>query len=721
MLTALLASAAILGPRHIDAVRIATPPSIDGRLDELVWTTAPVAGEFVESTPRPGAAASLHSEARVLMDDESLYIGLTYFDPEPGRIQAPLARRDDETTSDWAFVEIDSRHDRRSGFSFGVNPAGVQVDGLWLNDTQYDASWNAVWEAAAQIDGHGWTAEFRIPFSQLAFHLPHEAKTLQWGINFYRYSPSHGESSNWSPRYRGLGGVVSHFNDLHLPAPPGVGRLEITPYAASRRAAGTAERSTTRAGADLKAGLGSSFTLTGTLKPDFGQVEADPSQVNLSAFELFQTEQRPFFLEGSEVFQMPTGLSFATRETNFADESPFYSRRIGQDGEIRGAAKVSGQTSAGWTVGLFTAASGGGTATVARAMRDSIGFFLSDARRDTGHATVAGGDVRRRFGGGQYELRSWALASRNGMSAETRLSRLDGDLTWNLTARAVSPHFDMNALGYQRNTDWLLLAATWSYNRSRPGKAIRNWTVGSTGLGVGWTWQGQPRNRVLDVYASIDTRRYWKARLAARHERSALSTTWLRGGPALRLPPRTAVVLSILTDQRRPTYASVDAWVSREEGNGSHGFNITPLLNVRSSKRLQWSVGTTWQKDVVAWQSIGLVAGSSVVGRVHQDTLSITMRADYLFTPHVSLQAYAQPFRSIGRYDRFQRLAGSNRFVPIDFGETGLPLPDSEERTRHADVVLRWEYRPGSFLTGVWNSDRRTNIVLVKVSRRFGA
>jgi len=196
-----IVASAILEHRNLQAVRItATPPVIDGRLDESVWSTAPVATDFVQSSPRPATLASLKSEARVLMDDDALYIGVTYYDPDPRKIQAPLARRDDETTSDWAFVEIDSRFDRRSAFSFGVNPAGVQVDGTWSNDTTYDSSWNAVWEAAAKVNDDGWTAEVRIPFSQLAFRLPPGASELTWGINFYRYSPSHGESSNWSPR-----------------------------------------------------------------------------------------------------------------------------------------------------------------------------------------------------------------------------------------------------------------------------------------------------------------------------------------------------------------------------------------------------------------------------------------------------------------------------------------------------------------------------------------
>jgi Domain of unknown function (DUF5916)/Carbohydrate family 9 binding domain-like len=581
-----IAAATILEHRTLDAVRITnTPPVIDGRLDESVWSTAPVATDFVQSSPRPATLASLKSEARVLMDDDALYIGLTYYDPEPRKIQAPLARRDDETTSDWAFIEIDSRFDRRSGFSFGVNPAGVQCDGTWSNDTNYDSSWNAVWEAAAKVNDNGWTAEVRIPFSQLAFRLPPGAKELTWGINFYRTSPSHGESSNWSPRYRGLGGVVSHFNDLRLPAPPGVHRFEVTPYTASQRAEG----STQRAGADFRFGLGSNFSLTGTVKPDFGQVEADPSQVNLSAFELFQTEQRPFFLEGADVFQMPTGISFATRETSFADESPFYSRRIGRSGDIGAAAKLSGQT-AGWTVGLFTSSTRDDSrngaleqATVARAIHGDTGFFFANQ----GDATIAGADIRHRFDGGRFEWRTWALASRDGASGEAHLTRLSGNLTWDVIGRAVSPRFDMNTLGFQRNADWLLLAGTWRYDRSRPGKTIRNWTIGSNSLGAGWTWHGQRRNRVADLYATIDTSHYWTMTLSANHELAALSNTWLRGGPTLRLPPRASHRFSTYAARNGCSGRSARPW-RRTSSAGSTSATSATTTSSAACIRTRW-------------------------------------------------------------------------------------------------------------------------------------
>jgi hypothetical protein len=832
---------ALLGRRSLAALRLTGPPPvIDGRLDEPVWAQAPVATGFIQASPRPAAASTLRSEVRVLADDEALYVGLTYYDPEPDRIRAPLARRDDETVSDWSFVEIDSRHDRRSAFSFGVNPRGVQVDGLWTDDVNYDPSWNAVWESAAHVDARGWTVELRIPFSQLAFRLPPDASgsaELVWGINFYRYSPAHGESSNWSPRYHGLGGVVSHFNDLHVPAPPRVRRFEVTPYAAPRLGNDGPDhgrQSSLKAGADLKVGLGSSFSLTATLLPDFGQVEADPSQVNLTAFELFQPEQRPFFLEGIDVFRMTTSLPFVTRDASFADESPFYSRRIGRSPQgslpadatllaiptgttLLGAAKLSGQTAGGWTLGAFSAVTDrehallrlpDGTReewpvesraveTVARAVRSfdqgnsSFGLFASDLHRlapdprlagqEVSDAAAFGSELQHRFGAGTYEVRSWALGTRlsgdpaaiarvaeepdhlfqrpdarglprapygdrlEGIAAETRISRIAGAFLWDVVGRGVSPGFDVDELGFQRASDWLLLAGDWKYERFHPGRRIRAWSVGSSNLGVGWTWSGEPRTRVVDAYLSFDTSDYWTAKLAVKREMSALSTTWLRGGPALLLPPRTTYTLSLVTDQRKASYLSLDAAASQEPASGSRSWSVTPLFNLRLSDRVQWSVGTTYERDVVGWQPIGQAASDFLVARLRQETLALTLRGDLTFTPHLALQAYLQPFSSAGRYDAAQRLAAprdpnpARRFEPTG---AGVPPPDAQSRTLNGDLVLRWEYFPGSFLTVVWNHQRNvialdpdlsaasgltrllgdppTNVLLVKVSRRFG-
>lgn len=827
------------------AALVGQPPKIDGVLDDAAWAVAEVATDFVESRPRPGAASPLRTEARVLVDGESLYVALASFDPQPEHILGPLLRRDDESTSDWAFVELDSRHDRRSAFSFGVNPRGVQVDGMWFDDTSFDGSWNAVWESAARRDRTGWTAEYRIPFSQLSFRPPAPGEPLRFGVNFYRYSPFHGGSSNWAPRFAGLAGIVSYFNDLEIATPPSPRVLEATPYVAPRieSGAGRGGDRSLAAGADVRVGLGPSFTLTGTILPDFGQVEADPAQVNLGAFELFQPERRPFFLEGLDVFRFETSLPFASRDVAFGFESPFYSRRIGEapaggpppGGELLdvpsettllGAVKIAGEVRGGWKLGLFSALSDGERAaaldagharvdwpvqpralvTIARGVREGaggdsqLGFFVSDLDRSGVDRRLAGQFVReavsvgvegrRRFAGRRYELRGWSMASRlrgdeaaiarvaesprhlfqrpdapelhdhpygtslSGIAGETRLSRIEGHFVWDLWARGVSPGFDTDEVGFQRQSDWALLAGRWKHERFPTGGPLRVWTIGSNDLGVGWTWGGERRAATADGYLTLDFRNYWTARLAVVHDLPVLAVERLRGGPALLLPPRDTVTISLITDQRKSSTATLDVTAASEPGSGSWALSLAPGVDVRSSDRLRWSLAPSIAAEAVGWQPVGSFTHGArteyAVGRVVQRTAALALRVDYVFTTRLVLQLYARPFATTGRYDRFQLLAApraaaaDERFAPlaaeqvsadasrrrldIDVDGDGtadgvLPLPGGEERALDANVVLRWEYRPGSSLVLAWSQRRSGFSTLTgrSASRALGA
>jgi hypothetical protein len=183
-----------------------------------------------------------------------VYVAVRLFDPSPDSVLAPYPRRDDENTSDWVFVEVDTRFDRRSGYSFGLNPRGVQVDGTWSNDVDYDVAWNGVWSGAARIDSAGWAAEYRIPWSQVALGRSTVGAPLTWGINVYRYTPHRGESDNWSPRLPTVVGIVSHFNQLQgLTVPRHSRSLELVPYgAASGTRSPTGSSQDATGGGDLR-------------------------------------------------------------------------------------------------------------------------------------------------------------------------------------------------------------------------------------------------------------------------------------------------------------------------------------------------------------------------------------------------------------------------------------------------------------------------------------
>jgi hypothetical protein len=306
-------------------------PVIDGKLDEAAWALAQPIMDFVQRDPEEGAPATERTQAWVLYDDGSLYIGVRAYDSEPDRIIGELTRRDKSSASDWIVVSIDSYYDRRTAFEFRVNPVGVERDTYRYDDTNQDDSWNAVWDVATSIDGEGWVAEFRIPFSQLRFS---EAPEQTWGFNIERVIQRKAEVVQWKPIPKDASGWVSEYGELvgiNGIEPPR--RLEVLPYAVATQGYTVADPGNPfqtgsefegNVGADLRYGLTNSLTLNLTLNPDFGQVEADPSVVNLSAFETFFSEKRPFFLEGANIFQFSLGGG------GHGMEQLFYSRRIGR-------------------------------------------------------------------------------------------------------------------------------------------------------------------------------------------------------------------------------------------------------------------------------------------------------------------------------------------------------------------------------------------------------
>src|SRR5438046_4094128 len=295
-------------PPTITAVRVDRAPVVVGRLDGPVWDPAPAVTDFRQTDPDEGAPVSEATAVRVLYDGTAVYLGARLFDSEPRRIVSRLARRDASTHSDEFRVFLDSYHDRRTAFEFIVNAAGVKKDVLIGDDGNFnDASWDPVWEAAVSIDALGWSAEIRIPLSQLRF--PKEPDQV-WGVHFVRWIERKNEQAMFPFIGKKENGLVSRFADLV--GIQGVGapkRLELLPYTVGRgtyltpqQAGNPFERPESYhrgVGADVKYGVTSSLTLDATLNPDFGQVEVDETFVHLSAFEEFLPEHRALFIGGT--------------------------------------------------------------------------------------------------------------------------------------------------------------------------------------------------------------------------------------------------------------------------------------------------------------------------------------------------------------------------------------------------------------------------------------
>ncbi|HEU5163019.1 MAG TPA: DUF5916 domain-containing protein [Thermoanaerobaculia bacterium] len=401
--------------RDVHAVRAAKPPVIDGLLDDDAWATAPSVGDFIQRDPAEGRPATQRTTVRVVYDEDAIYVGARMDDD--AAVTSRLARRDSTPESDWFRVYLDTQFDRRSGAAFGVNPANVQVDMILHHDTSTDSSWDGVWESATAIDAAGWSAEFRIPYSQLRFP---RLKEHVWGVNFIRHISSNKEEDRLVHTPKTEAGFVSRFARLvGLSAIEPKRALEITPYAVARADMSTRVSSDDPLnssfergadfGVDLKYTLTSSLTLTGTLNPDFGQVELDPATLNLTEFELFFPEKRPFFVEGSNLFTFGRGGS--TNNFGFAFSAPqfFYSRRIGRapqgmgrleydyvdapyETTILAAAKLTGKTAGGWTIAAMDAVTEeeraeikvGLGAVEGRVVEPMTNYFVSRLAKDLG-------------------------------------------------------------------------------------------------------------------------------------------------------------------------------------------------------------------------------------------------------------------------------------------------------------------------------------------------
>jgi hypothetical protein len=370
--------ASLLRPAGVQAARMTTAIVLDGDLRDPAWSDATVIGGFRQRDPDEGAPSTEPTEVRVLYDDAALYVGARLFDRAADSIIGRLARRDKSVTSDAFYVFLDCYHDRRTGFYFGVNAAGTTYDGTLFNDDWDDNTWDGNWEAKVGRDSLGWSVEMRIPYSQLRFR---QGGSYLWGVNFKREIARRNEQDYLSMVPRTQSGFVSRFVDLAgmtSVRPPR--RLELLPYVTSRaefldHARGDpfndGSSLQTSAGMDFKLGIGSNLTLDATVNPDFGQVEVDPAVVNLSDVETFYPEKRPFFVEGSSIFDFGSGGANNNWGFNFPRPDLFYSRRIGRapsgtvpdaafsdvpDGTtILGAAKFSGKIGDAWNVGMLSA------------------------------------------------------------------------------------------------------------------------------------------------------------------------------------------------------------------------------------------------------------------------------------------------------------------------------------------------------------------------------
>jgi hypothetical protein len=524
LLLFLLSAAAYAQPAEpgarAHATRRTTDVAIDGRLDEPAWTSAPRNGGFTQRFPKDGAKATHDTQFAVLYDDDAIYVGVWALDPEPAKIRRTLTRRDVDALADTIAIGVDSYHDKRTAYVFQINAAGVQRDMMLFDDRAEDSTWDAVWTGEVAVTSEGWTAELRIPLSQLRFAA---GTTQEWGLQVVRMVARSREQSAWSPWPRTGNQIVSRFGVVDgITVTKPSRRLELLPYASGGVHARTIEDGDPLnqplgalggAGVDIKYGLGPAFTLSATVNPDFGQVEADPSQVNLSANELFFAEKRPFFLEGVDLFKLPIGSG------GNLIEGAFYSRRIGAAPPqpdvdydyiaaptattIYSAAKLTGKTG-GWSVGVLDAVTGeeqatiidpGGvrmTPVVAPLTNYAVGRLKRDLRGGNTTVGVAATSVHRSLDGSPLEN----LHHDQAYTAGAQLTHRWGGNAWELDIHNVSSYVHGSAAAItrtQRLNRHLFQRPDADHVKVDPARTSlvghgASWAVGRSGETKHWRW-----------------------------------------------------------------------------------------------------------------------------------------------------------------------------------------------------------------------------------------
>lgn len=702
-------------PEHtVQAVQVTRGIAVDGRLDETDWDAAAPITRFTQFEPVEGGAPSQQTTVRVLYGDNALYVGALLHDTEPDEILRTLSRRDEPSLVDRFWVAVDSYLDRKTAYVFGVSAAGVQIDGVMVDgqsmrrpgrtstvSEQVDLSWDAVWSSDVTLTHEGWAVEMRIPYAMLRFS---EAEEQTWGINFRREIARLSEVDDWVMVPREENGSVRYFGLLEgLRGIRPIRNVQVTPYSLSRMTTdeasggGVAYDGALNFGADLKLGLSSNVTLDVTINPDFGQVEADPAELNLTTYETFFPERRPFFIEGVQIFDYDLGIG--------GEGNLLYTRRVGVAASpIIGAAKLSGRTDGGLSFGMFSAATGasfdpGRYYGVARLKQEFGGQSYVGGMATGYQREGAPGVERRSLAGGMdwdlrsprntYQLRghlSLTSIAQPGTDSETQtgfgtsasLERLRGALTWMTSFRIFDDHFNPNDLGRLLVNDWIRLTGNLSYliNGNQPFGPFRR---ASIRVYVNPTWTYRTRTFLgtsFFVFGSAETRGFQRISFASLDSRfGGYDVRETRGLGPYKNPGRLNVAASIATDSRRPYGLEPMIRFSQTGADGqSWGLDLTGIWDASARLSLSGRLGLTAANDVPAWASneaFALMEGQWHIGRSNQapdvqepsDFMPVEDPADL-----AAVLAQATPVDPVGRY-----------YVPV-FGDRD---------TRALDVTLR--------------------------------
>ena len=800
-------------------------PSIDGSLDDLIWASVEWGSDFIEVDPDENTEPSVQTKFKIIYDQKYLYVALKALDLEPETITNRLSRRDG-FVGDRINVLIDSYHDLRTGFLFTVTAAGVRGDEFVTdNGDNVDESWNPIWSTKALIDDEGWSAEIKIPLSQLRFSSD---QNQIWGLNVTRQYFKNNEFSAWNRIPVGAAGWVSEAGELKgLTNIKPQKQIEIQPFVVTKLDSYEAEAgnpyadgndSNVNAGLDAKIGITNDLTLDVTINPDFGQVEADPAAINLDGFEIFNRDQRPFFVENKNIFD----YRFADNRNNL-----FFSRRIGrspqvypetvdgaftdqpQNTTILGAAKFSGKTKNGWSIGIlesmtskeFTEISTNGNTTESLA-EPFTNYFVGRVQKDFNEKnTFLGGmftatnrsltpevsDLRKSaYSGGldfkhQWQNRAYFMEASMVMShvqgskesikiTQENLThlfnRVDashlkvdpnrtsltgtggrfgigkvGGQHWNYNAgfKWVSPELELNDIGFMRSADEMIQYANLRYRTIKPVGVLRDFNMRFNQFSS-YDFEGNYNRMQYELKGSTSFTNNWGIDFGAAHKPRIFSNSILRGGPRWRFSQENFQYFFVGSDQRKKFNGTIGLIHSQAKENNFSLLKFESELNYQPTNALNISLAPEYSISKNQTQYVTQSDYNSdtryVLGSIDNHTLTASLRLDYTVNPNLSLQYYGQPFISRGRYRDFKYVTNpvaerlNERFQSYDTNQIGangndfqvdenrdgiidysFENPDFSYVQFNSNLVLRWEYIPGSELFLVWSQGITSSIL----------
>ncbi len=804
-------------------------PVIDGVMDDSSWEQVEWGDEFTQSQPYDGRSPSQPTYFKILYDDDNLYIGVLSYDSVPGKIYKRMSRRD-SFDGDRITVIIDSYFDHLTAFAFTVNAVGVKGDEYVTDDGRcWDETWDPIWYAKTTIHDTGWTAEIQIPYTQLRFGNRNEHV---WGLQVIRMIFRNDEWNQWQYIPQDASGWVHNFGELH-----GINgihpkrQVDFFPYIVTKAETFEKEEgnpytekgkdAAVSAGLDAKIGLTNDLTLDLTVNPDFGQVEADPSEVNLTAFETFFQEKRPFFIEGNNIIN----FQFTSGGNPYSGDNLFYSRRIGRqprhypdvDDEefvdspdnttILGAFKITGKTQSGWSVGLLESVTqqenaeiSGGEGTRKEEVEPLTNYFTGRLQKDINKGnTIIGGmmtainrkitnpaidyipdaaysagvDFQQywkdktyflRFKGAFSYVKGDTIAITNIQlspvhyfqrpdatylkldSTKTFLSGHGGSIEFGKFGKGHvnmmgfvtwrSPGLDMNDIGYLRSGDEVFQVFWIQYRIWEPFGIFRSMRFNANQWS-GWDFGGRRTFYGGNINLNTQFNNHWSFGTGFNYEGSGLDKGSLRGGPSFKYPASKNVWFYAESDERKKFIFEISHSRSWSTVSDELHQNYSLDLTYRPMDALKLSLSPFFSKDYSRTQYVETAEYDGVdryiVSNLDQNTFGIVARIDYAITPDLTIQYYGQPFTSAGDYTEFKRITDPqadnyfDRFhifsdeeisynpdddvYYIDENNNGtvdyeFENPNFNFIQFRSNMVLRWEYIPGSVLYLVWSQDR---------------